>query len=64
MAKKRTKSKRDLSAEHIARIADSGRSVAAFFTNNGRMIHPISHANDRDRNFRAPKSELPPSSQL
>jgi hypothetical protein len=33
------------SAETIARLADKGRVVSRFFTNNGRMMGPIQRVN-------------------
>ena len=33
------------SAETIARLADKGRDVSRFFTNNGRMMSPIQRVN-------------------
>ena len=33
------------SAEAIARLADEGRDVSRFFTNNGRMMGPIQRVN-------------------
>ena len=33
------------SAEAIARLADKGRDVSRFFTNNGRMMGPIQRVN-------------------
>ncbi|MGC1648676.1 MAG: ribbon-helix-helix protein, CopG family [Candidatus Sulfotelmatobacter sp.] len=32
-------------AEAIARLADEGRDVSRFFTNNGRMMGPIQRVN-------------------
>jgi hypothetical protein len=32
-------------AETIARLADEGRDVSRFFTNNGRMMGPIQRVN-------------------
>jgi hypothetical protein len=34
-----------MSAEAIARLADEGRDVSRFFTNNGRMVGPIRRVN-------------------
>jgi len=39
------KRKSRTSAEEIARLADSGRSVSRFFTNAGRMMPPIRRVN-------------------
>jgi ribbon-helix-helix CopG family protein len=37
--------RKPVSAEAIARLADDGRDVSRFFTNNGRMIGPIQRVN-------------------
>ena len=37
--------KKPLSAERIARVADSGKDVSQFFTNSGRMMKPIQRVN-------------------
>ena len=34
-------SKKVPSAESIARMADRGEDVSRFFTNRGKMVHPI-----------------------
>ena len=34
-----------VSAEAIARLADEGKDVSRFFTNNGRMMGPIRRVN-------------------
>jgi hypothetical protein len=34
-----------LSAEAIARLADVGKDVSQFFTNNGRMTGPVPRVN-------------------
>jgi len=39
--RKTSKSKRSVSAESIARLADSGQDVSSFFTNKGRMMPPV-----------------------
>jgi len=39
------KSRKPVSAEVIARLADEGRDVSRFFTNNGRMMGPIQRVN-------------------
>jgi hypothetical protein len=39
--RKTSKSKRPVSAESIARLADSGQDVSSFFTNKGRMMPPV-----------------------
>jgi hypothetical protein len=33
------------SAESIARLADAGKNISSFFTNNGRMMKPIQRVN-------------------
>jgi hypothetical protein len=40
-----TRKKKPLTAEAIARLADQGREVSGFFTNNGRMIGPVQRGN-------------------
>jgi hypothetical protein len=42
---KSTPKKKPASAESIARLADAGKSVSPFFTNNGRMMGPIQRVN-------------------
>ena len=37
--------RKTLSAEAIARLADEGKDVSRFFTNNGRMTGPIQRVN-------------------
>ena len=37
--------RKQVSAETIARLADKGRDVSRFFTNNGRMARPIQRVN-------------------
>jgi hypothetical protein len=32
-------------AESIARLADQGKDISAFFTNQGKMVHPIQRVN-------------------
>jgi Ribbon-helix-helix protein, copG family len=32
-------------AESIARLADRGKDVSSFFTNQGKMVHPIQRVN-------------------
>jgi Ribbon-helix-helix protein, copG family len=39
------KSRKPVSAEVIARLADEGRDVSRFFTNTGRMMGPIQRVN-------------------
>jgi hypothetical protein len=38
--KRTSKSRRTVSAESIARLADKGADVSAYFTNNGKMMPP------------------------
>ena len=43
---KNTRSRKEpVSAEAIARMADQGKDVARFFTNQGRMMGPIQRVN-------------------
>jgi hypothetical protein len=37
--------KKTVSAESIARLADTGKSVSTYFTNKGRMMGPIQRVN-------------------
>jgi hypothetical protein len=37
--------RKPVSAEAFARLADEGRDVSRFFTNNGRMMGPIQRVN-------------------
>ncbi|HKB67207.1 MAG TPA: hypothetical protein VKC61_15235 [Pyrinomonadaceae bacterium] len=39
--KKTSKTKRSVSAESIARLADNGQDVSSYFTNKGKMIRPL-----------------------
>jgi hypothetical protein len=39
------KTRKPVSAEAIARLADQGRDVSRFFTNAGRMMGPIQRVN-------------------
>jgi len=39
------KSKKPVSAEGIARLAEQGKDVSRFFTNRGRMMSPIQRVN-------------------
>jgi hypothetical protein len=39
------KSRKPVSAESIARLADQGKDVSRFFTNTGRMMGPIQRVN-------------------
>jgi hypothetical protein len=43
--KKTRKSRKPVSAESIARLADRGENVSRFFTNAGRMMPPIQRVN-------------------
>jgi hypothetical protein len=42
---KSIREKKPISAEGIARLADEGKSVSPFFTNNGRMMGAIQRVN-------------------
>jgi hypothetical protein len=42
---KTRKSRKPVSAESIARLADQGKDVSRFFTNKGRMVAPIQRVN-------------------
>lgn len=42
---KKTRSKKNLSAEEIAKMADAGKSISAHFTNKGKMMPPIQRVN-------------------
>ena len=39
--KKTSKTKRTASAESIARLADKGHDISAYFTNKGKMMPPL-----------------------
>jgi hypothetical protein len=39
------KPKKPVTAESIARLADTGKDVSQFFTNSGRMMGPIQRVN-------------------
>ena len=39
------KSRKPVSAEAIARLADQGKDVSRFFTNHGRMMAPVQRVN-------------------
>ena len=39
--KKTSKTKRPAPAESIARLADNGRDISAYFTNKGKMMPPL-----------------------
>lgn len=39
------KTRKKISPEGIARLADRGRDVSRFFTNSGRMMQPIRRVN-------------------
>jgi hypothetical protein len=43
--KQTRESKKALSAESIARMADRGEDVSRFFTNRGKMMRPIQRVN-------------------
>lgn len=39
--KKTSRTKRPISAESIARLADNGSDVSSYFTNTGKMMPPL-----------------------
>jgi hypothetical protein len=39
--KKTSRTKRPVSAESIARLADKGQDISAYFTNKGKMMAPL-----------------------
>ena len=39
--KKTSKTKRSVSAESIARLAENGKDVSPYFTNKGKMMPPL-----------------------
>ena len=39
--KKPSRTKRPVSAESIARLADKGQDICAYFTNKGKMMAPL-----------------------
>ncbi len=39
--KKASKTKRPVSAESIARLAENGQDVSSYFTNKGKMMPPL-----------------------
>ena len=39
--KRTSKTKRTVSAESIARMADKGQDISAYFTNKGKMVPPL-----------------------
>jgi hypothetical protein len=43
--KKTAKTKKPVSAEAIAKMADEGKSISRFFTNTGKMMRPIQRVN-------------------
>ena len=43
--KNTSRKKKPVSAESIARMADSGKNVSRFFTNSGRRMEPIQRVN-------------------
>ena len=43
--KRVSKTKKPASAESIARMADRGENVSGFFTNRGKIVHPIQRVN-------------------
>ena len=38
-------SKKNISADEIAELADSGEDISEFFTNAGKMKHPVQRVN-------------------
>ena len=42
---KTPRSRKPMSAEGIARLADRGKDVSRFFTNKGRLVAPIQRVN-------------------
>jgi hypothetical protein len=42
--KKKPFTKKLLSADTIARMADSGKDVSRYFSNSGKMMKPLQHA--------------------
>jgi hypothetical protein len=40
-----SKTKKPVSAESVARMADGGQNVSGFFTNRGKMMRPIQRVN-------------------
>ena len=45
--KKMPKARKKMSAEAIAKMADSGKDVTPFFTGKGRMVQPIQRVNGK-----------------
>ena len=43
--KKILKSKKPVTAEAIAQLAEQGNDISPFFTDNGRMVQPIQRVN-------------------
>ena len=43
--KRTRKTEKPISAEAIARLADSGGSVSKYFTNTGKMVRPVQRVN-------------------
>ena len=39
--KRTSKTKRPIPAESIARLADNGQNISAYFTNKGKMMPPL-----------------------
>ena len=39
--KRTSKTKRPISAESIARLADKGQDISSYFTNTGKMMPPL-----------------------
>jgi hypothetical protein len=43
--KKQASQKKPISADALAELADSGKSVSSFFTNTGKMMRPVQRVN-------------------
>ena len=49
--KRISKTKRTVSAESIARLADKGQEISAYFTNSGKMMPPLNFGIDLNHNM-------------
>ena len=49
--KRTSRTKRTVSAESIARLADKGQDISAYFTNKGKMIPPMNLGIDLNQNM-------------
>ena len=49
--KRTSKTKRPVSAESIARLADNGRDISSYFTNKGKMMPPMNLGIDLNQNM-------------